>query len=55
MKASIPKKNRVRIALGKGVFVDVESDEALEVVQRKAEDIARKIVRKDVFSNEYIG
>jgi len=55
MRTSIPKKNRVRIALGRGIFVDVESDEHLDVVQRKAEDIARKIVRKDVFSNEYIG
>ena len=55
MKTAIPKKNCVRIALGKGVFVDVESDESLDVVQKRAEDIARKIVRKDVFSNEYIG
>ncbi len=49
------KRNMVKICLGRGISVLVESDEDLGIVQRKAEDMARKIVKKDIFDTVYIG
>ncbi len=49
------KRNRIKISLGRGVAVIVESDENINIVQKKAEDMARKIVRRDIFDSGYIG